>query len=178
MVHQAGLGEREVVFSFVLDKEMEAVLYAMLNACQNLDAGGYDVAGYFLVAMGRLMACRRPEAAERPSAQQYLSKAILFMEQHYPYHLGIGDVAAHVGIDRTYLYRLFRESYGVSPSEYVNRLRLEKAVELMGDARLSLNSVALAAGFYDYSYFFKQFCKAYCVTPGEYRERQRERNPS
>lgn len=177
IVRNAGLNENDVVFSFSPDEDFIQTLYSVHAACKNVNAMGYDAVGYFMLAMSRLIAANASHRSGLCSAEQYLSKAILYMEHHYPYKLSISEMAKHVGLERSYLYRLFMNRYGQSPSEYLNDFRLKKAIGLMNNPGLSLNSIALSTGFYDFSYFFRQFYKKYRITPGAYRKKHRSGPP-
>ncbi len=70
-----------------------------------------------------------------------------------------------------YTRRIFREAYGVNPKEYVTKLRLERAAELLKEGNISVSDAALASGYYDASYFSRVFRSANGMTPEEYRRR-------
>ncbi|MBL9186229.1 MAG: FCD domain-containing protein [Opitutaceae bacterium] len=72
------------------------------------------------------------------------------------------------------LSRLFRQRYGVSFQNYVRRLRLEKAADLLGSTQLPVARVALRVGYRDASRFGQHFRRAYDCTPREWRTRQRQ----
>ena len=83
----------------------------------------------------------------------------------------VADVACNVGLDRTYLYRLFVKKEGVSPSEYLSNYRMEKAEEMLKDKSLSISEVSLLVGFKDTAYFYKVFTNKYKMTPKKYKEK-------
>ena len=119
LVHNAGLDEENVVFEFPLDNSMLRDLYAMHAAGKKNEAKGYDVTGYFLICMSRLVKANQNSLSRRDSAEGYVKKAIRYIEENYHYDLTVADLASHVGLDRTYLYRLFCKHQGSSPSKYL-----------------------------------------------------------
>jgi AraC family transcriptional regulator len=70
-----------------------------------------------------------------------------------------------------HLSRLFRQRYGVSFQNYVLRLRLEKAAELLQSTQLPVARVALRVGYRDVSRFGQHFRRSYRCTPSAWRAR-------
>ncbi|MBQ7933454.1 MAG: helix-turn-helix transcriptional regulator, partial [Lachnospiraceae bacterium] len=85
--------------------------------------------------------------------------------------LSVPDIAAHLHIDRTYLYRLFKHELGISPLQYLTDVRMERAVALLTETKLPVQSVAGSVGYEDALYFSKTFKKAKGVSPSDYRNK-------
>jgi len=73
-------------------------------------------------------------------------------------------------MSRSNLMRIFRKATGQAPIEYLVRLRIQKAMELLRNTDLSITEIALEAGFNDSNYFTRQFGKALNQTPSAYRQ--------
>ncbi|MBQ8525366.1 MAG: AraC family transcriptional regulator [Clostridia bacterium] len=169
LVHNAGLNDDIVVFDFPTDEETTGWLWNMHSSGKNRSSKGYDCLGYFLLVMSRLIganSCQKVDA----SAEHYMNLALGYIENHFSYGISVGDVADFVGIDRTYLYRIFIEHLGISPSEHISNIRLARAVALMEYAHLTVNEIALSSGFYDLSHFTRVFHRRYGMAPGRYRQ--------
>ena len=69
------------------------------------------------------------------------------------------------------LSRLFRQHRGLSFQAYLQKLRLEKAAELLRSTRLSISRVSKRVGYRDVSRFGQHFKRQYGRTPGEWRPR-------
>ena len=82
---------------------------------------------------------------------------------------GVAEIAAEVGVHRVHLARVFRDHYGLSVTEYAQRVRLERARGLLVRGRSSLAEVAAAAGFADQSHMTRAIRAAYGVTPAVMR---------
>ncbi|MBR2352988.1 MAG: AraC family transcriptional regulator [Clostridia bacterium] len=175
LVHHAGLDEENVTFSFPLDEDMIRDLYAMHGAGKKNEAQGYDVTGYFLLCMSRLVRKNLENGRGTDAADRYVRRAILYVEDHYSERIGVDEIAAAVGLERTYLYRLFKDRLECSPREFLQSYRLERAAELLGDSTLAISEIALCVGFYDTSHFYKMFVSAYHMTPRQYREKAKEK---
>ena len=170
LVWNAGLDARHLTFSFSADEEMLELLNQMHTASRENKARGYDVIGSFLLIMSRLIQKQTQKSSEPLRPENYIAKAIAYVEDYYPYGVSVRDMAAYVGIDRTHLYRLFKANVGTSPQQYLNEYRLKKAVEMMERQQYSLGAIALSVGFYDISHFSKAFAACYGIQPGAYRE--------
>lgn len=99
----------------------------------------------------------------------YMDACIKYVEANYPYPITVYDIASHVGLERSYLYRLFKNKKGCSPSDWLTNVRLEHAVKLLEQKSLSITDVALTVGFYDLSHFSRVFKRRFLCTPGEYK---------
>ncbi len=171
LVHNAGLDEQNVIFDFPLDDAMINDIYAMHAAGKRNEAKGYDVTGYFLLCMSRLVrANNQTSLAKKDIADNYVRQAILYIEENYPFDISVSDIAFHIGLDRTYLYRLFIRKEGCSPSRYLQDLRLGRAVEMLENKELSISEIGMSVGFHDASHFYKAFTAKYGMPPKKYRE--------
>ena len=83
----------------------------------------------------------------------------------------VKSVADKVQIDRTYLYRLFKEETGFSVIEYINNCRIGRACTMLNNTDVQIKDVALSVGFSDQLYFSKVFRKLKGITPTEYRKK-------
>ena len=168
-VHNAGLDNENVTFTFPLDEAMLKDLYAMYEASKCYDAKGYDVVGYFFLAMSRLIRNTTNNSPKIYSPEHYIKKALYYIEMNYPYNISVQDIASHVGIDRSYMYRIFVKHMHQSPSNYLYEYRLRMAVKLLENMNLTINEVALSVGFHDVAHFYKAFSAKYNMTPKKYR---------
>ena len=85
--------------------------------------------------------------------------------------LSMQELADAASMSPAYFSRSFKAEAGVTFVQYVTQLRMERVKELLGDAALSTNDAARAAGFSDYPHFTKAFKRYYGVSPTEYRKR-------
>lgn len=92
--------------------------------------------------------------------------------------LSVLDVVEFVKIERSYLFRLFKEENGISISGYITAFRIQRACELLVDSQLSIKSLAYSVGYQDALYFSKAFKKATSYTPTQYRTAHSMEHPS
>jgi AraC-like DNA-binding protein len=84
--------------------------------------------------------------------------------------LSVSELAGIVGLSRAHFSRVFTESEGVPPAEFVLQQRLQRAVKLLTKADfLPVKEVAIMCGFEDANYFSKVFRRVYGTNPTEFR---------
>ena len=114
---------------------------------------------------------KMPVEKQRPVTQ--ISELLGYMEQHFAEPLTIGDLARVAHLSQTSLFRLFRQIMGRAPIDYLIRLRINKAAQLLRREPLRIKEVSEAAGFTDSNYFTRQFRNVMGVSPREYRQQPR-----
>lgn len=177
IAHYAGFSDDNVIFDYEMTDDMMHDLFAMHKCAERPNGKGYDVTGYFLLVMSRLIAARSMVKEVPVLPEHYVGRAISFIEDNYPYNISVQDIAEFVGIDRTYLYRIFLKRAGTSPGKYLLNYRLSRAEALMSHPKLSLNDISMATGFFDAAHFSKSFAAKYGVPPGQYRRNKYSKKP-
>lgn len=106
---------------------------------------------------------------EENKGNQYVQKAISFIQNNYCNPIKVTDVADYVCINRSYLFTLFRNYIGMSPQQFLTTFRLTKAKELLESTDYPIESIALTCGYSDAQVFTKAFHAMRGVTPTQYR---------
>jgi AraC family transcriptional regulator len=83
--------------------------------------------------------------------------------------VSVADVAAGAGVHPVHLARVFRACFGLSPGEYVRRVRLEHATARLAATTDALADIAHDAGFADQSHFTRAFRQHTGLSPGAFR---------
>ena len=99
----------------------------------------------------------------------YIQEAIHYMEQNFQNDISIEEIAAVCGINRSYLGKIFRNSIGRSPQEFLMNYRMVKATELLKLTSLSIADIGTAVGYGNPLHFSRAFKNIYGVSPREWR---------
>lgn len=94
-----------------------------------------------------------------------LRKATDYISQNYSTNISVDEVALHVGVSSRYLRTLFSRNLHLSPIDYLNLYRVNKAVELLKQTGLSVKEVSFQCGFRSPQYFSRIFKRYMGVTP-------------
>jgi two-component system response regulator YesN len=114
--------------------------------------------------------CDRISEKRSGKPKNVIEKVRLVMDQRYAENLQVGDIAKQVFLSPTYLCLLFKQETGETINEYLTKVRIEKAKELLSDPRNKFYEVCYTVGYSDPSYFSKLFKKYTGVTPSAFRD--------
>ena len=103
----------------------------------------------------------------------YIKEAINYIEQNFQNNISIEDIATVCGINRSYLGKIFRNSIGRSPQEFLMNYRMVKATELLKLTSLSIADVGSAVGYENQLHFSRAFKNIYGVSPREWRNQNK-----
>lgn len=95
--------------------------------------------------------------------------ALAIVEQQLHESLTLLDVAASIHLNASYLSVLFKEQTGITFSEYVTRLRMQRAKELLAETQLPIGEIGERVGYKTDKYFIKVFKTCEGVSPSRYR---------
>ena len=101
----------------------------------------------------------------------YVSQAIQFIEDHYDQDISLESLAGQIGISPFYLSRLFKSEIGQTFVEYLTQLRVQEAIKLASNTRLSIKEIAGRTGYQNPTYLEKVFKKLYRANDWEFRGR-------
>ena len=101
----------------------------------------------------------------------YVDGAVAYIRANFHRPLSVEEVANTCGIDDRYLYNLFVKHLGVSPKQYLNKLRLDNAKQLLTNSDCAVTEVAFSVGFPDVLSFSRFFAKHTGMSPTSYRSR-------
>ena len=85
--------------------------------------------------------------------------------------ISLEEVAAYLGMNRTYFCMFFKKHYGKGFADYLNDLRVDKAASLLIQGDRTISEIARECGFKTVSYFNRAFKRSKDITPGEYRKK-------
>jgi YesN/AraC family two-component response regulator len=98
-----------------------------------------------------------------------LRRAQRFIWENYARKISLKEISDAAGLSAPYFSTVFKEEMGENLSNYLNRLRVEKAAVLLTDTSFSLSKIACSCGFEDQSWFSKIFKHYAGTSPGKYR---------
>lgn len=97
-------------------------------------------------------------------------QAANYLNEHYNENISLSNVASSLGYTHQYLNKLFHKTYGMSMLQYVQKLRLEKAIHLLSsNEMITIKDIAGYVGM-ETNYFIRTFRKATGLTPDQYRK--------
>ena len=102
----------------------------------------------------------------------YINEALEFIEHNFQNNISVEDMADVCGLNRSYFGKIFKESLGKSPQDFLLRYRMVKATELLKLTRLTVGDISTAVGYDNQLHFSRAFKKIYGVSPKKWRTEQ------
>ena len=103
-------------------------------------------------------------------ANNHIYKAMQFINENLTENITTEKLAAVTSLSAEHIIRLFNKCTGVSPMQYINQKRIEKAQLMLLTTDMSVKDISAAMGFADNSYFTRVFKRTTGKTPKEYRK--------
>jgi AraC-like DNA-binding protein len=107
--------------------------------------------------------------------KEFVGAAIAYLRRHLSEQVSMDDLVRYVGFSRARMFDLFKAQTGLTPNDYLQRLRVEAAQEQLRQTDLSVTQIALATGFSSGQYFSTVFARYTGVPPTRFRKGARPR---
>jgi AraC-like DNA-binding protein len=99
------------------------------------------------------------------------------MEQNFHNDISVEDIADNCGLNRSYFGKIFKESTGRTPQEFLLNYRMTKATELLKLTKLTVGDISNAVGYDNPLHFSRAFKNTYGISPREWRNQNRMHTP-
>lgn len=109
-------------------------------------------------------------AADKHNFSKY-DKILEYIEKNFQRDITLDDLSQLSSFNPSYISQLFRKKTGLTLTEFISRVRVRKAKELLLKSDMSIGEVAFSVGFQDQNYFSRVFKQVEAFTPREYRKK-------
>lgn len=141
------------------------ILYSRAAKTETVDEVKAIVLEFYdsiLTELGRLLSMQEKQY------NKHTVNALRYMEAHYTEMISLQEVAEKLGVHYAYLSKTFKTDMKCGFTEHLNKIRIEKAKELIHSSQYKIKEIYPMAGFNQYNYFFKVFKQLEGCTPAEY----------
>ena len=143
-------------------------IFNQINTTYDESIIGYELAlkSFFLQTIFLLLQySKKVAASETEKVSDKIKNVLDYIELHYSETITVSQLAKLCYFSDYHFMRFFKKHMNMTCVEYINNLRLEKAVELFEKGNSSIMEVSLSVGFHNLSYFHRAFKKKYRMTP-------------
>lgn len=117
------------------------------------------------------------QVSERPAAVARLARAIEHLHERSHEPITTQELARMAGLSPSQFDRVFRQSLGTTPRQYLLRVRVESACRRLAQTDDTVAGIAVECGFYDHAHFTRTFRQVMGQSPSEYRREHQEPVP-
>lgn len=111
-----------------------------------------------------------PENAVVGRKRLELSVIKVYLDEHYAEKITLDDLAERFFINKFYLTKIFKETYGVTINNYIMERRITRAKQMLRFTDMTVDEISIALGMDSANYFSRMFRKVEGITPREYRK--------
>ena len=175
MIEIAGITKDSPIYHANSKDLRQNMMEEMLYIVKNADKSPLHLIGHlylFLDYMTRSAETMRLKQGGR-LRDFYIKEAISFIEQNFQNDISVEDIAAFCGLNRSYFGKIFHDTIGKSPQEFLMSYRMQKATELLKLTQLSIGDIGNAVGYPNQLHFSRAFKNVYGVSPREWRNANR-----
>lgn len=146
-------------------------IFNQIASLYNEEVPGYELAlkSLFLQVIFLLLQYSKKQAKntlpEEGTPADKLKNVLDYIELHYASQIPVETLASVCCFSEYHFMRFFKKHMNMTCVEYINNVRLEKAVELFEQGNTSILDVSLSVGFHNLSYFHRAFKRKYGMTP-------------
>ena len=111
-----------------------------------------------------------PEDSMVSKKRMELTKLKEYLDEHYTEKISLDELAIHFFINKYYLTKIFKETYGTTINSYIIAKRITRAKQMLRFTDMTLEEIAIAVGMNGGNYFSRMFKKIEGISPREYRK--------
>ena len=147
------------------------------------ESSGAERLGYFCTFMDelarsqdyRLLSTAQIELPATEDLQKKVDRVVNFAVEHYQDRITLAQAAALVGMSEGYFSRFFHQVTGNCFSDFVNRIRISKACDLLSRTNMLITNISGEVGYNNVANFNRRFHQYKNMTPSHYRKQTRQR---
>ena len=114
--------------------------------------------------------CALTEKTDSSNVSDSVWPAVRYLQNYYNENPEIGYLSTICNLSRSHFLRVFKETVGTTPHQYLLSVRMDQAKRFLTDSPFSISDVSTMVGFEDSFYFSRIFKKMTGMTPREYRK--------
>lgn len=154
---------------------IEAIYKKMLEEFINQEDGYMELLRVYLIELlitifRSLKKSYKTENSTMPHHAKMIEKSIKYLEANYTLNTKLTDLASQAFLSPTYFCKLFKDYTGTTISEYVQKLRIEEACNLLKHKDNKIITIAQEVGYKDIKHFNEVFKRLTGMTPSVYKK--------
>lgn len=169
LVHDAGFSKDTPVF--IPDSPCPQLDQCLLNILHHHDKEYACIGNVYLMfqLMSETTTNKPAKTSDAGNTLLYIKAVTDYITKKYSEPVRIKEIADYLGLDRSYLCKLFKRATNYTPMEYLISFRIRKARQLLKQTDLPIQHIAYSVGYSDPFAFSKLFKRETGMSPSDYR---------
>ncbi|HBI60199.1 MAG TPA: AraC family transcriptional regulator [Lachnospiraceae bacterium] len=167
----AGLSCDSPVYHAKFKELRETMVQEMLYLTEHEEFSPFHLIGHLYLFFDAMLQSITPEAntSQKRLQDYYIHEALTYIEQNFQNDISVEDIAKVCGINRSYFGKIFKDSTGKTPQQFLLTYRMIKATELLKLTKLSIGDISNAVGYTNQLHFSRAFKNVYGIPPRKWR---------
>lgn len=174
-IQDIGLNSQQRIFRCADGEKLNEIVMDMMKHTRSTVSDLYYLQGKLYELLSVLASdVVIEELMEENKENRYIQEAVTYIRNHYAAGLTVEELAGYLGVNRSYLYTLFKNKLQLSPKEFLTKFRISRAREQLILTEESVENIAVACGYHSTLVFTKNFKQETGMTPTEFRKTNRQ----
>ena len=170
-VTTAGLSPNEPGYHASSKELLNQMMEEMLYLSRHSEESPFHLIGHLYLFLDYFMRSAATVHVKQNGSIRnfYIKEALSYIEQNFQNDISVEDISAFCGLNRSYFGKIFHDTIGRSPQEFLISYRMTKATELLKITSLSIADIGNAVGYPNQLHFSRAFKNVYGMSPRNWR---------
>ncbi|MGQ7461992.1 AraC family transcriptional regulator [Streptococcus suis] len=109
-------------------------------------------------------------------AKNYVHHAIKLIHSQYNSPIKVNEIADHLALSRSYLYKIFKQETGYAIKDYILQIKMKRSCQLLEDPSRNITEIAYSVGYQDPLTFSSAFKNYFHMSPTDFRKTQKNKD--
>ena len=155
------------IVKFQNHSKVTEILHEIINTDKNNANANFKITGLIYLLFSH---CIKDRQITKEKSKDILLDALEYIENNFSHQISVQEIADHCFVNRSHLYKIFKNKLDLSPQEYITHSKLTKAKEFLRSSNLTVTYISEILSFQDPSHFSKQFKDKFKVSPLQFRK--------
>ena len=172
-----GMNLRHYGWSFAMTSELERLIAKFWLTVNSLyTPGAADTLDWICFSILGTLILQENMPDDQRTIENRIRNISIWFRTHFAEKIDIDSIAATYGISHDHFYKMWKKHFDMTPSQYINHLRLEAAARRLCETDIAISEIVKEVHFAGEYMFYKRFKEKYGMTPLEYRKRHSSKN--